>query len=86
MLEKAKSKYERAFKEREKAEELFQRVNNDGNATKNEVKRQEGIREQKKSVCTQCEADYGKQLCEANKVKNAYYTQQLPSVLDVRDV
>ena len=82
-LEKCKQKYERAFKEVEKAEELLNKVENDDSASKNDIKKQKNVCDQKKRVFDVLEAEYGKQLCEANRTKNVYYNEQLPNVFDV---
>jgi hypothetical protein len=85
-LEKCKLKYERAFKEVEKAEELLTKVENDDSASKNDIRRQKTICEQKKKIFDTFEAEYGKQLCEANKIKNNYYYEQLPTIFDVKAI
>jgi hypothetical protein len=82
-LEKCKNKYERAFKEVEKAQDLLIKVENDDSASKNDIKKQKVICEQKKRIFDTLEAEYGKQLCEANQVKNKYYYEHLPCVYDV---
>jgi hypothetical protein len=83
LLEKCKLKYERAFREVEKADELFTKVENDDSASKNDIKKQKTICEQKKKNFDAFEAEYGKQLCEANKIKNSYYYEKLPAIFDV---
>jgi hypothetical protein len=82
-LERCKQKYERAFKEVEKAEELLNKVENDDSASKNDIRKQKTICEQKKKIFDAFEAEYGKQLCEANKIKNNYYYDLLPTIFDV---
>lgn len=81
-LEKCKVKYEKAFKEVEKAEDLLAKVENDDSASKNDIKKQKSICDGKKRTFDTIEAEYGKQLCEANRVKNLYYYEQLPMVFD----
>jgi formin-binding protein 1 len=81
-LEKCKSKYEKAFKEVEKAEDCLAKVENDDAASKNDIKKQKSICDAKKRIYDTLEAEYGKQLCEANRVKNLYYYEQLPAVFD----
>jgi formin-binding protein 1 len=84
LLRVTKQKYEKAFKEVEKAKELLFKVENDDSASKNDIKKQKAIVDQKQRICTQCEADYARQLCEANRIKSLYYMEQLPAVLNVR--
>ena len=83
LLKKCKLKYEKAFREVEKAEDLLAKVENDDSASKNDIKKQKLVCDQKKRQMDVLEAEYGKQLCEANRVKNLYYYEQLPSVFDV---
>jgi hypothetical protein len=84
LLEKIKQKYERSYREVEKAEEFLTKVENDDSASKNDIKKQKNVCEKRKREFDILEAEYAKQLCEANRVKNIYYTDQLPSVFDVR--
>jgi hypothetical protein len=81
-LEKCKNKYEKAFREVEKAEDCLAKVENDDSASKNDIKKQKSICDTKKRLFDTLEAEYGKQLCEANRVKNLYYYEQLPAVFD----
>lgn len=81
-LEKCKFKYEKAFREVEKAEEALVKVENDDSASKNDIKKQKNICDSKKRIFDTLEAEYGKQLCEANRVKNVYYYEQLPAIFD----
>lgn len=83
LLEKCKQKYERAFKEVERAEELLVKVENDDSASKNDIKKQKSVCDQKRRQLDVLEAEYAKQLCEANRIKNKYYYEQLPSTFDV---
>jgi hypothetical protein len=83
MLDKTKQKYERSFKELEKAKELYFKIDNDDHASKSDIRKQKHVVELKQNNLNLCEAEYGKQLCEANKVKSLYYRDQLPSVLNV---
>lgn len=83
LMEKCRVKYEKSFKETEKAEEILLKVENDDSASKNDIKKQKLICEQKKRHFDVMEADYGKQLCEANRIKNLYYNDQLPAVFDM---
>ena len=82
LMDKCKLKYERAWREVERAEEQLQRVENDDSASKNDIKKQKSIVEQKRRVSDALEAEYAKQLGEANRVKQAFYTEHLPSVFD----
>ncbi|RNA34224.1 formin-binding 1-like isoform X3 [Brachionus plicatilis] len=82
LMDKCRVKYEKSFREMEKADELLTKVENDDSASKNDIKKQKSVCEQKKRHFDAAEADYGKQLYEANRAKNAYYTEQLPAVLD----
>lgn len=82
LLDKAKSKYERAFRECEKADDQLYKVENDDSASKNDIKKQKNVCEQKKRIFDALGADYAKQLGETNQQKNVYYTQQLPVVFD----
>ena len=82
-LEKSKQKYERAFKELEKAKDLYFKIDNDDHSSKSDIKKQKLVCDQKQSNLNTCEAEYGKQLCEANKTKSLYYREQMPAVLDV---
>ena len=66
----------------EKAEEALVKVENDDSASKNDIKKQKNICDAKKRVFDTLEAEYGRQLCEANRVKNLYYYEQLPAVFD----
>lgn len=81
-LEKSKQKYERAFKELEKAKDLYFKIDNDDHSSKSDIKKQKLVCDQKQSNLNTCEAEYGKQLCEANKTKSLYYREQMPAVLD----
>ena len=81
-LDKCKSKYERAFREVERAEDALARVENDDSASKNDVKKQRAVCDAKKRTCDTLEAEYARQLCDANRLKNAYYYEQLPLVFD----
>ena len=81
-LDKSKQKYERAFKELEKAKELFFKIDNDDHSSKSDIKKQKNVVDMKQTALNICEAEYGKQLCEANKTKSLYYREQLPTVLD----
>jgi len=82
LLDKCKQKYEKAYREVEKAEEQLNRVENDDSASKNDIKKQKAVCDQKKRQYDGLEAEYAKQLCEANRVKNAYYFQHLPAIFD----
>lgn len=81
-LEKCKLKYEKAYKEVEKAEDSLAKVENDDSASKNDIKKQKSVCDAKKRAYDTLEAEYAKQLCEANRVKNLYYYEQLPLVFD----
>lgn len=83
LLEKCKQKYEKSYKEVEKAEELLNKVENDDSASKNDIKKQKNICDQKKRQYDALEAEYARQLCETNRIKNLYYFEQLPAVFDV---
>lgn len=83
LLEKCKQKCEKSFREVEKAEEQLNKVENDDSASKNDIKKQKSVCDQKKRQYDGLEAEYGKQLCEANRVKNVYFYQKLPAVFDV---
>lgn len=83
LLDKCKQKYEKSYREVEKAEEQLNKVENDDSASKNDIKKQKSVCDQKKRQYDVLEAEYAKQLCEANRVKNAYYYQQLPAIFDV---
>jgi hypothetical protein len=83
LLEKCKQKYERSFRDVEKAEELLVKVENDDSASKNDIKKQKNVCDQKKRQFDALEAEYAKQLCETNRVKNLYFYEQLPLVFDV---
>ena len=48
VLEKCKQKYERSFREVEKAEDLLVKVENDDSASKNDIKKQKNVCELKK--------------------------------------
>lgn len=83
LMEKCRLKYEKSFREMEKADEMLVKVENDDSASKNDIKKQKSVCEQKKRHFDAMEADYGKQLFEANRVKNLYYNEQLPCVFDI---
>lgn len=83
LLDKCKQKYEKAYREVEKAEEQLNKVENDDSASKNDIKKQKSVCDLKKRQYDVLEAEYGKQLCEANRIKNVYFYQQLPSIFDV---
>lgn len=82
LMEKCRAKYEKSFREMEKADETLVKVENDDSASKIDIKKQKSVCEQKKRHFDAMEADYGQQLFEANRVKNLYYHEQLPAVFD----
>lgn len=81
LLRKSKLKYESAFKDAEKSKEILNRVEQDDNSSRMDIRKQQTIYEQKLRTCDSLKADYANHLCEANKVKGKYYNEQLPSVL-----
>lgn len=81
-LRKAKSKYESAFKEAEKAKEILNRVEQDDSASRNDIRKQQTNYQQKLNICDTYKADYGKNLCDANNTKKKFYDEQLPSVIN----
>lgn len=82
LLEKCKQRYEKAFKEVEKAKEQLIKVENDDSASKNDIKKQKSVVDSKQTTFNQCQAEYGNQLCEANRAKAVYYNEKLPSIMD----
>jgi formin-binding protein 1 len=82
LLRKSKLKYESAFKDAEKSKEILNRVEQDDNSSRMDIRKQQTIYEQKLRTCDSLKADYANHLCEANKVKGKYYNEQLPSVLN----
>jgi hypothetical protein len=85
LLDKVRQKYERAWREVERSDELLVKVENDDAASKNDIKKQKAVCERRRREFDLLEAEYAKQLCEANRVKNIYYTEQLPAVFDVNE-
>ena len=61
---------------------MLVKVENDDSASKNDIKKQKNVCEMKQRACNQCQADYGNQLCEANRVQALYFNEKLPAVLD----
>jgi len=82
ILKKAKVKYEAAFKDMVKAKDVLERVERDDSYSRNDIKKQQAICEMKSVSCNSCKGEYAKQQIDANVVKNRYYTEQLPRLLD----
>ena len=82
LLRKSKLKYESAFKDAEKSKEILNRVEQDDNSSRMDIRKHETIHNQKVRACDTLKAEYANHLCEANKVKSKFYNEQLPNVLN----
>lgn len=81
LLKKRKQQYETSFKDLEKAKESLNKLENDCNSNRSDLKKQQTAYEQKLRVLNLCKSDYAKYLADANQIKNEYYQNQLPNLL-----
>ena len=79
-LDKAKRYYEKAFKEAEKAQENFHRVDADLNLSRADVEKAKMYLNLKTQTCDTSKTDYAKHLQRTNEVRRLYYNELMPTV------
>lgn len=79
-LDKAKKSYEKAFKEAEKAQENFLRVDADLNLSRAEVEKAKLSSTAKSQMCEESKTEYAKYLQLANEHQRLHFNELLPMV------
>ena len=81
-MDAAKEKFRKAYDEQEKAIATYNRANNDGSVTKNEVGKLQTLKIQKSQLCDEAKGKYASQLVKTNEFQSKYYLEKLPQVLN----
>ncbi|XP_053206294.1 formin-binding protein 1-like isoform X2 [Panonychus citri] len=79
-LDKAKKSYEKAYREAEKAQENFLRVDADLNLSRAEVEKAKLSSTAKSQMCEESKTEYAKYLQLANEHQRLHYNELLPMV------
>ena len=81
-MDSAKEKFRKAFDEQERTAVAYNRANDDGSVTKNEVSKLKLQATQKAQQCETAKTKYASQLVKTNDFQHKYYTTLLPRVLE----
>ena len=79
-LDRSKKNYEKAFRESERAVDVFQKADNDMNVSKAEVERQRTNMQIKSQMSELAKSEYADQLQRTNEQKRSHYFSLMPEV------
>ncbi|XP_076821735.1 formin-binding protein 1-like isoform X2 [Clavelina lepadiformis] len=79
-LEQTKKKFEKEWKECERAQGYFEKLDGDGNVTKADVEKAKHTWQAKKDSVEHCKTDYGATLQQFNTDQEAHYSTEMPKV------
>lgn len=80
LLEKNKKSYEKSFKEAEKANDSFVKVDADINLSRADVGKARAYAQQKNRACEDCKTDYANQLQKTNELQRVHYNDLMPNI------
>lgn len=87
VLEQTKKRFEKEWKESERAYAFFQKLDTDPNVTKAEVDKARQASTAKKDSVESCKADYASALTKFNTDQQNHYQSQMPKVFEnIRDM
>ncbi|KAG8189470.1 hypothetical protein JTE90_018123 [Oedothorax gibbosus] len=79
-LDKFKKSYEKSFKEAEKANDTFVKIDADINLSRADVEKARLHAQQKSRSCEDCKTDYANQLQKTNELQRLHYSDLLPNI------
>ncbi|CAL1274755.1 unnamed protein product [Larinioides sclopetarius] len=80
MLDKYKRAYEKSFKEAEKANDTFVKIDADINLSRADVEKARTHAQQKSRSCEDCKTDYANQLQKTNELQRLHYSDLMPNI------
>ncbi|GFQ67519.1 formin-binding protein 1 [Trichonephila clavata] len=80
LLDKFKKSYEKSFKEAEKANDTFVKIDADINLSRADVEKARVHAQQKSRTCEECKTDYANQLQKTNELQRLHYSDLMPSI------
>lgn len=80
LLEKNKKYYEKAFKEAEKANDTFEKIDADINLSRADVEKARTHAQIKNRACEDCKTEYANQLQKTNELQRVHFTDLMPNI------
>lgn len=80
-LDKFKKQYEKAFRESEKARELFNKADADINLSRAEVEKARSFMTQKQQACDNAKSEYGAELQKTNDYQREHFGKLIPEII-----
>lgn len=80
LLDKNKKSYEKSFKEAEKANESFAKIDADINLSRADVEKARAHAQIKNRLCEEFKTEYANQLQKTNELQRVHYTDHMPNI------
>lgn len=79
-LDKTKKAYERAFREAERAQDNFKKVDEDLNLSRAEVEKARSLQSLRNQQCDDSKNEYANQLQKTNDLQNQHFSELMPNI------